>query len=105
SVLLPQRQSLLVIPATAVLYAPYGNSVFVVEEGKDPMSGKPAKVIRQQFIRLGETRGDFVAVSEGLNPGDEVVSAGVFKLRNGEAVVVDNTKAPPAQLAPQPENS
>ena len=104
-VLLPDRQKVLAIPTTAVLYAPYGNSVFILGEGKDPMSGKPAKVIRQQFVRLGETRGDFVAVTEGLNPGDEVVSVGVFKLRNGEAVVVDNSKGPPAQLAPKPSNS
>ncbi|HVW22014.1 MAG TPA: efflux RND transporter periplasmic adaptor subunit [Opitutaceae bacterium] len=103
--LLPDKQRVLAIPATAVLYAPYGNSVFVVSEGKDPMSGKPAKVIHQQFVRLGETRGDFVAVTEGLSPGDEVVSAGVFKLRSGEAVVIDNSKAPPAQLAPHPQNS
>lgn len=104
-VLLPRQERVLAIPATAVLYAPYGNSVFVVTEGKDPATGKPASTVRQQFVRLGETRGDFVAVTEGLNPGDEVVSAGVFKLRNGESVVVDNSHVPPASVEPKPANT
>jgi membrane fusion protein (multidrug efflux system) len=104
SVELPDRQKVLVIPATAVLYAPYGNSVFVISEAKDA-AGQTVKSVHQQFVRLGETRGDFVAVTGGLKAGDEVVSAGSFKLRNGEAVVVNNTLAPPAQLAPKPDNS
>jgi membrane fusion protein (multidrug efflux system) len=105
NVLLPDRQKVLVIPATSVLYAPYGNSVFVVGETKDAATGKTAKKVRQQFVRLGEARGDFVAVLDGLKAGDEVVSSGPFKLRNGEAVIVNNASAPPAQVAPKPDNS
>ncbi len=105
NVLLPDRRKVLVIPATSVLYAPYGNSVFVVGETKDPKTGQVGKTVRQQFVRLGEARGDFVAVLDGLKAGDEVVSSGPFKLRNGEAVVVNNASAPPAQVAPKPDNS
>ncbi len=104
AVVLPEVKKVLVIPATAVLYAPYGDSVFVVEEktGEDGTSGK---VIRQQFVRLGEQQGDFAAVLEGLKVGETVVSTGVFKLRNGQAVTVDNTLAPPFKLAPKPEDT
>jgi membrane fusion protein (multidrug efflux system) len=99
---LPARKKVLAIPATAVLYAPYGDSVFVVEDDK---GGKGGKALRQQFVRLGEKRGDFVAVSDGLKEGENVVSTGVFKLRNGQAVVVDNRLAPRFQKAPTPENN
>jgi membrane fusion protein (multidrug efflux system) len=99
---LPVRQKVLAIPATAVLYAPFGDSVFVVEDAKE---GKAGKVVRQQFVRLAEKRGDFVAVTEGLKEGETVVSTGVFKLRNGQAVVVDNRLSPPFADAPHPENN
>jgi membrane fusion protein (multidrug efflux system) len=102
AVLLPQKNEVIAIPASSVLYAPYGDSVFVVEAGKDD---KNAKVVRQQFVRLGERRGDFVAVVSGLKAGETIASTGVFKLRNGATVVVDNTLAPDAQLAPQPKDS
>ncbi len=102
---LPEQSQELVIPATAVLYAPYSDSVFVVEEKADEKSGKKGLVLRQQFVRLDAKRGDFVAVTSGLNEGDIVVSTGVFKLRNGQGVVVDNTLAPEFQLAPKPENN
>jgi membrane fusion protein (multidrug efflux system) len=105
TVVLPDRQEVLALPATAVLYAPYSDSVFVVEEKKDEATGVVSQVLRQQFVRIGEKRGDFVAVREGLKPGESVVSTGVFKLRNGQAVVVDNTLAPDFELAPQPENN
>ncbi len=98
---LPVRQNVLAIPATAVLYAPYGDSVFVIEQGKDGAG----TVLRQQFVRLGPKRGDFVTVASGLKAGDRVVSTGVFKLRNGQSVVVDNTLAPEFQKAPRPENN
>lgn len=97
---LPVKQQVLAIPATAVLYAPYGDSVFVIENDK-----KGGKVLRQQFVRLGEKRGDFVAVASGMKAGDTIVSTGVFKLRNGQAVVVDNRIAPQFQQAPKPENN
>jgi len=95
----------LTIPATAVLPAPYGDSVFVVEEKKDEKTGKPGLVVRQQFIRLGEKRGDFVAIVSGLDANATVVSSGVFKLRNGQGVVIDNTLNPKFNLDPKPNNS
>jgi len=98
---LPARQKVLTIPATAVLYAPYGDSVFIIEDGGD----KKGKVLRQQFVRLGVKRGDFVAVTSGIKEGETVVSTGVFKLRNGQPVVVDNKLSPDFQKAPKPENN
>ena len=134
---LPVQQQVLIIPATAVLYAPYGDSVFLVVDAKeqqqkdqkekdlkDKKSGKDKKetkgeqgagkggakaatglVLRQQFVRLGEKRGDFVAVTSGLTQGATIVSTGVFKLRNGQAVLIDNKLAPTFQQAPKPENN
>jgi len=104
-VILPTHSKVLAIPATAVAYAPYGDSIFIVEEKKNPKSGQMEKVLRQQFVRLGESRGDFVSVVEGVKPNDVVVTSGVFKLRAGMPVVIDNTLAPAAQLAPKPSNS
>jgi membrane fusion protein (multidrug efflux system) len=101
---LPHGQEVFAIPATAVLYAPYGDTVFVIEDGRDADTGQTQKVLRQQIVRLGRTRGDFVAVLSGLQPGETVVTSGVFKLRPRMAVVVDNTLAPKAQLAPRPAN-
>ena len=101
----PTSEKVLSIPATSVLYAPYGDSVFVIENGKDPRSGQPAKILRQQFIRLGNARGDFVAVVDGLKEGDLVVTSGVFKLRPGMSVAPDNRLAPDAQLAPKPTDT
>ena len=101
---LPARAPVLSIPATAVLYAPYSDSVFIVQEQKNE-SGQPAYSIKQQFIRLGEKNGDFIAVVDGLETGQTVVSTGVFKLRNGQSVLVDNKLAPDFKLAPSPEDS
>ena len=105
SVVLPSTDQVLVIPATAVLFAPYGNSVFVVEEKKDHQTGRSSEVLRQQLVRLGVRRGDFVVVASGLKAGETVVTTGVFKLRNGIAVTVNNTLAPDAQLDPHPSDS
>jgi membrane fusion protein (multidrug efflux system) len=104
AVVLPQQSEVLTIPATAVLYAPYSDSVFVVEEKKDEETGETALVLRQQLVRLGEKQGDFVAVLSGLKEGEHVVSTGAFKLRNGQSVVVDNTLEPEFKHRPQPEN-
>ena len=104
-VLLPQKKSTLFIPATAVSYAPYGNSVFVIEKKSDEKTKEENLILRQQFIRTGETRGDFVAVTEGLKANEQIVSTGVFKLRNGMSVVVDNTLAPKSEIAPKPADS
>ena len=92
------------VPASAINYAPYGNSVFIVEQVKGP-DGKPFKGVRQQFVQLGEGRGDQVAVLSGLKPGEEVVTSGVFKLRTGAAVVVNNTVMPSNSATPKPEDS
>jgi membrane fusion protein (multidrug efflux system) len=101
-VVLPVKNKVLAIPATAISYAPYGDSVFVIENKKDPKSGKESQVLRQQFIRTGETRGDFVTVTDGLKAGDVVVGSGVFKLRNGMEVTINNDLAPKPQVSPSP---
>ncbi len=100
-VLASGTKPVLVIPATAVVFAPYGDSVFAVEEKKDD-SGQTRLVARQKFVRLGERRGDLVAVVSGLRAGEAVVSGGAFKLRNGMAVSVKSDLAPKAELSPQP---
>ncbi len=102
---LPDTEPVLMIPATAVLYAPYGDSVFVIEEKKDEKTSAVGKALNQKFVRLGPARGDFVVVASGLEAGQTVVSTGVFKLRNGMSVVVDNALAPQPQIAPRPDNS
>ncbi len=100
-VLSTKERAVLLVPATAVLFAPFGDSVYAIEEGKDP-SGSATTVARQKFVRLGERRGDFVEVLSGLSAGEVVVSGGAFKLRNGAAVVVRNEVAPKAELDPKP---
>jgi membrane fusion protein (multidrug efflux system) len=105
SVVLPSREEVLAIPTTAVLYAPYGDMVFVVHEKESGKGVQLVKVLRQKIVQLGEKRGDFVAIVSGLDKGETVVSTGVFKLRNDQAVVVDNTLAPVFRLAPKPEDS
>ena len=111
SVELPERSNVVSVPATAVLRAPYGDSVFVIEPRKDdkgkPVNGpdgKPAKMVRQQFVRVGKARGDFVAIDEGVKAGQEVVTQGAFKLRNGAPVMVNNQLKLAPSLAPKPEN-
>lgn len=105
AVLMPRKVSTLMIPATAVLYAPYGDSVFVITQKKDPKTGALEYVLEQRFIRLGDSQGDFVAVVKGLKEGDLVASTGVFKLRNGESAIIDNTLLPKFSLDPKPSNS
>ena len=92
------------LPATAINYAPYGDSVYIVTDMQDP-SGKTYRGVKQQFVKIQGSRGDQVAVIEGLNPGVEVVSSGVFKLRNGAAVQVNNKVQPGNSPAPKPEDS
>jgi len=111
AVILPQSGSFVTVPATAVIHASYGDSVYNLEDKKDESGkivvgpdGKPAKLARQQFVRIGESRGDYVAVLDGLKEGQEVVTAGAFKLRNGASVVVNNDIKLNPQLAPRPEN-
>jgi membrane fusion protein (multidrug efflux system) len=92
------------LPASAISYAPYGDSIFIVSELTNP-NGQTYRGVRQQFVKLQGSRGDQVAVVSGVNPGDEVVTSGVFKLRNGVAVVVNNDIQPENNPAPTPEES
>ncbi len=103
-ILSSEKRPVLMIPATAVMYAPYGDSVFASEEQKDDKTGKQALVARQKFVRLGDRRGDFVAVVSGLDAGERVVSAGAFKLRNGMRVAVNDAVGPSPRLDPKPAN-
>ena len=104
-VLLPEEQPVLVIPATSVLSAPYGDSVYVIESKPGKDNGKPELAVRQQFIRTGRAQGDFVSVESGLKPGERIVSAGIFKLRNGMSVIENNELSPKNELAPRPSDS
>jgi membrane fusion protein (multidrug efflux system) len=101
---LGQPREVMPVPASAINYAPYGDSVFVVTEMKDP-KGNSYRGVRQQVVKLEGSRGDQVAVISGLNPGDEIVSSGVFRLRNGAAVQVNNTVKPGNSPTPKPEES
>jgi len=103
-VVLGASSAVVSLPASAISYAPYGDSVFVVTDLKDA-NGQTYRGVRQQFIKLGAARGDQVAIVSGLNAGDEVVTSGVFKLRNGAAVLVNNKVRPGNNPAPRPENS
>jgi membrane fusion protein (multidrug efflux system) len=110
-VLLPESATVVAVPAVAIVHASFGDSVFVVEDEKDPTGGSlmgadgtPSKAARQQFVRLGDSRGDFVAIADGLQAGQVVVVGGAFKLRNGARVVVDNAVQLHPELSPRPEN-
>ena len=101
-VALPAGAPVTIVPSTSVVYAPYGNSVYVIEKGE----GEQAPLIaRQVFVKLGERRGDFVVVISGLDKGDQIVRAGAFKLRNGSPVVIDSEDEVQPQLAPKPKDS
>lgn len=102
---LAKTEELLMIPATAIIHSPTGDSVFVVEKGSADKPGQSGAVIKQQLVTLGGQHGDFVVATKGLSAGQEIVSAGVFKLRSGMSVVVDNTLAPEFKLAPEPDNT
>ena len=97
-------QHVIALPASAVSYAPYGNSVFVLSQLKDP-KGKAYAGVSQRFVKLGAGRGDQVAIVSGLKPGEEVVTSGVFRLRNGAAVFVNNKVRPTNDPTPKPEDS
>ena len=104
-VTLPEKHKSLVVPGSAISYAPFGDSVFVIEKKKDEKTGKESQVIRQQFVRVGEARGDLVAITQGLKAGETIVSTGVFKLRNGMTVTINNDLAPNSQENPNPIDS
>jgi membrane fusion protein (multidrug efflux system) len=97
-------RSLIALPATAISYAPYGDSVYVVSDMKGP-NGETYRGVRQQFVTLQGARGDQVGITSGVQSGEEVVTSGVFKLRNGAAVLVNNTVQPGNDPRPTPENN
>lgn len=101
---LASAEASVVVPSTAISYASYGNSVFIVEKMKDK-EGQEYLGVRQQFVKLGATRGDLIAVTEGVKAGDVVVSSGVFKLRNSVPVQVNNIVQPTSSSAPKPDNT
>jgi len=92
--------TVLVIPATSILFAPFGDSVYVMDKTKGP-DGKEQLVAKQRFVRVGERRGDFAAIVSGLKADETVVSNGAFKVKNGMSVQVKNDTAP-AQVDPAP---
>lgn len=103
-VLLPEKAGVLAIPSSSIAYAPYGDSVYLVKDGQTP-DGKPAKEVRQKFVKLGPKRGDQVSILSGLTAGDEIVSSGVFRLRPGAPVQVNNNVQPGNELNPNPPNT
>jgi len=99
-----ESSAVVALPASAISYAPYGDSVFIVEDVDGP-NGETYRGVRQQFVKLGATRGDQVAVTSGVKPGEEIVTSGVFKLRPGAAVQVNNQVTPSNDPTPEPEDS
>jgi membrane fusion protein (multidrug efflux system) len=104
SVVMNESKSVVAIPSTAIHYAPYGNSIFIVSEMKD-QKGRAYKGVREQFVKVGQSRGDLITVDSGLNAGEEIVTSGVFRLRNAAPVVINNEIKPGSELAPTPSNS
>jgi membrane fusion protein, multidrug efflux system len=102
--ILSERLEVVTIPATSVMYAPYGNSVYLVEAAEGEVN-EGQLVAKQLFVRLGQRRGDLIAVDSGLDAGQTVVTTGAFKLSNGAPVIVNNDLAPDVQTDPKPEDS
>jgi membrane fusion protein (multidrug efflux system) len=103
-VVLPATSAVVAVPASAINYAPYGDSVFIVADMKGP-NGKTYRGVHQQIVKLGADRGDQIAVTSGVETGQEVVTSGVFKLRNGAAIQVNNKTQPGNNPAPKPEDN
>jgi membrane fusion protein, multidrug efflux system len=97
-VTLSNPEKVLAVPSTAVIFAPFGDTVFVIEKDKE----KGILKARQQFVRLGKSRGDFIEIADGLKIGEQVVSAGAFKLTNGQSVVISKTVQPEFKVDPKP---
>ncbi len=100
-VLLPTAEKVIYVPLSALVYNPYGDAVYVIETGAPDASGQPELNVRQQFVQTGVTRGDLVAVVKGIRAGEQIVTAGQMKLRNGVRVVINNSVAAAASPAPQ----
>jgi membrane fusion protein, multidrug efflux system len=97
-------QNVIALPASAISYAPFGDSVWIISEMKDP-EGKPYKGVKQQFVKVEGSRGDQVGVTSGLQGGEEIVTSGVFKLRPAAAVQVNNAIQPANSTSPKPEDN
>jgi membrane fusion protein (multidrug efflux system) len=105
-VLLPEEAGVVAIPATAINYAPYGDSVFIVKDAEEPgPDGTRGKEVVQQFVKLGASQGDQVTILSGVKPGDEVVTSGVFKLRSHSPVMINNSVKPGDELNPNPPDT
>jgi membrane fusion protein (multidrug efflux system) len=101
---LPEEPGALLVPASAILYAPYGDSVFVIQDSKGP-DGTPLKTVTQRTVKLGEARGDQVRILKGVQEGEEIVTSGVFKLRPDAPVQINNQSPPPSDPNPKPPNT
>lgn len=104
TVLLPSKQNVIMVPYTSIQYAPYGDSVFVIGTLKDP-TGKEYLGITERAVTLGKTHGDQVEILSGLKPGEQIATSGIFKLRTGGEVNVNNSVQPGNNPAPKPEDS
>ncbi|HBC46710.1 MAG TPA: efflux transporter periplasmic adaptor subunit [candidate division Zixibacteria bacterium] len=104
SVFLRESSPVVAVPASSIYYTPYGDFVYVVDSIQGPTGGA-YKGVKQQLVKLGDARGDLVSILDGVKPGEEVVTSGVFKLRSGTAVVVNNEIQPSNNLAPKPEDN
>jgi membrane fusion protein (multidrug efflux system) len=103
-VVLPETQEVVAIPTSSIHYAPYGDSVFIVSDLKS-QDGKTYKGVTEQFVKLGQSKGDLTAIVSGLKVGDEVVTSGVFRLRSGGAIIVNNKTTPGNETSPKPTDS
>ncbi len=104
-VVLPQKTQVLAVPITAINYATFGDSVYVVVEKTDEETGETQLIAQQQFVQLGAALGDFVSIIKGVEAGADVVSAGAFKLHNGSAVQINNDTQAEYSLTPNPKDS
>jgi len=95
-------QRYLTLPQTAVTFNPYGESLYIVEPGGKGADGKSMLIARQSFVTVGATRGDQIAVLQGIKEGDLIVTSGQLKLRNGSPVIINNTVPPSNEPAPKP---
>ncbi len=103
-VLLPEKAGVVSVPASSINYAPYGDSVFVIKDQPGP-DGTPLHLAEQQFVKLGPSRGDQVSILKGVKEGDRVVTSGVFKLRSGFPVHINNSVAPGNDANPNPPDT
>lgn len=103
-VILPDRERVIMVPSTSIQYAPYGDSLFVIETMKDP-GGKEYLGVREQQVTLGKTQGDQICVLKGLKSGDQIATSGIFKLRQGGPVKINNSVQPGNNPAPKPEDN